>query len=134
MKIAGIGAAVAAIGLGFAIAENPVSRYAAATASRPLGCAVVVEGAPGYLPRAGIAIENARRQPVQASLEPRSGLPRVVLGTFGAGEVRFVAHALPAGRNQLQAAGEEGAVARLVLDVANRGAETCRRRYAWRIE
>ena len=134
MKVAGIGAAAAVIGLGYAIVENPIPRYAAATTSYPPGCTIAIDGAPGYLPRAGIKIENALGHPVRAWLEPRNGLPRAEFGTIGSGETRLFAHTLPAGRNLLQAAGERGAVVRAALTVANHGTATCKRRYLWRIE
>jgi hypothetical protein len=134
MKVAGIGAAAAAIGLGYAIAENPIARYASATTSYPPGCTVAIAGAPGYLPRAGIRIENGRGDPVHARLEQRNGLPPVEFGMIGAGEIRLFAYTLPAGRNRLRAAGERDAVSRAVLTVPNHGAGTCKRRYVWRIE
>ena len=37
MKVAGIGAAAAVIGLGYAIVENPIPRYAAATTFGTIG-------------------------------------------------------------------------------------------------
>jgi hypothetical protein len=60
-----------------------------------------------------------------------AGIGALLAGVAGAAqrpsrEIRLVAHALPAGRNQLQV--------RFMLDVANHGAGTCRRRYVWRIE
>ena len=135
MKLASMGAAAAAIGLGFAVADKPASRYAGATTSYPPGCAVAINGAPGYLPRASVTIENRSAGSVSAWLEARNGQPRIEFGQIGEGELRVLAHTLPAGRNLLQARSERGgAQLRAVINVANHGAATCNRRYVWRIE
>jgi len=135
MKLVSIGAAVAAIGLGLAVADKPASRHTSGTSSYPPGCIVAIDAAPGYLPRASVTIENRSAGPVSAWLEARNGLPRIEFGLIGEGELRVLAHTLPAGRNLLQARAERGgARTRIVLNVANHGAATCNRRYVWRIE
>lgn len=134
MKVLKIGMLAAALGLGLAAAEDPSSRHISATSSYPPGCTAAINGAPGYLPRAGLALENRTGRTVRAWLEPRHGLPQVDLGTIGGGETRLLAHALPAGRNLLHATAAQGPPFRIVLPVANHGAGTCNRRYLWRIE
>lgn len=135
MKLASIGAALAAVGLGLAVAKNPTTREPVATTGYPPGCTVSIGAAPGYLPRAGVTIENHTAAPLRVWLEARNGLARVEYGLLGEGEIRVLGHALPAGRNLLQAAPERGGTAkRIVLNVAHHGAATCKRRYVWRIE
>jgi hypothetical protein len=135
MKLIAIGAAIAAIGIGLSVASDPASRQAGGTASFPPGCAVAVAGAPGYVPRAAVTIENRTAAPVEAWLEARGGFARVDFGVIGEGEIRVLAPVLPAGHNLLRAVPVRGgAVRRAVLNVANHGAATCKRRYVWRIE
>jgi hypothetical protein len=134
MKLATLGALTAAVGLGVLVADRPGAPGTAVTTSYPPGCAISVEGAGHYLPRAGLTIENRGAGPARAWLEPRHGLPRVDLGVVAGGESRWLAHALPAGRNMLTATAGEGRTVRSVLAVINRGVATCARRYLWRIE
>jgi hypothetical protein len=135
MKFVAIGAAVAAIGIGLSVANDPASQQAVGTTSFPPGCAIAVAGAPGFVPRAAVTIENRTAAPVEAWLEVRGGLARVDFGVIGEGEIRVLAPVLPAGRNLLRAVpARGGAVRRAVLNVANHGAATCKRRYVWRIE
>jgi hypothetical protein len=134
MKLASLSALTAAIGLGLSIADRSGGPTPNMTTSYPPGCAVAVGGEDRLLPRAGLMIENRRASPVRAWIEPRYGLPRADLGIVAAGESMFVAQTIPAGRNLLQATDLEGRVTRTVMQVANRGAGTCRRRYLWRIE
>jgi len=134
MRLASLGVLTAAIGLGVSIADRSGGPTPGMTTSYPPGCAVAVGGEGRLLPRAGATIENRRAGPVRARIEPRYGLPRTDLGIVAAGESIFVAQMVPAGRNLLKATDREGRVTRSVLQVANRGAGTCRRRYLWRIE
>jgi hypothetical protein len=134
MKLVSVDAVAAAIGLGLAIAENPMPPHASGTTSYPPGCTVTFNGTPSGLPRAGVTIENRMGRPVHAWIKGRPGLPPIDFGWIGADELRFLAHTLPAGRNLLYAAADNGAAAHVVLTVANRGAATCNRRYLWRIE
>src|SRR5262249_43314261 len=135
LKLAAIGVAVAAVGIGLSVTDDREFRRVVATTSYPPGCAVAIEGAPGYLPRAGVTIENRSGGAVRAWLEARNGLARVELGEIGAGEVRVVAHALPAGRNLLHAGSERRErTVHAALAVANHGAATSPRRHLWRID
>jgi hypothetical protein len=135
MKLAAIGAAVAAVGVGLAIADKSPPRQAGGTTSYPPGCAVAIDGVPGYLPRAAVTIENRSAAPVDVWLEPRMGLARVEFGRIGEGEIRMLGPALPAGRNLLRAdSARGGRTHRIVLNVAHHGSATCKRRYVWRIE
>ena len=134
MKLASLGALTAAIGLAVSIAVRSVGPMPSMTTSYPPGCAVAVGEEGRILPRAGVTIENRRAGPLHAWIEPRYGLPRTDLGIVAARESNFVAQTIPAGRNLLHATDREGRVTRTVMQVANRGAGTCRRRYLWRIE
>jgi hypothetical protein len=134
MKLASLGAVAAAVAFGAAIADRAGVPERGATTSYPPGCTVEVNGMSGSLPRAGVTIENRLGRPARAWLEPRYGLPRVDFGTIANGQSRWFAHALPAGRILLGASAGDGPVVRGVLQVANRGAGTCGRRYLWRIE
>jgi hypothetical protein len=133
VKVAAFGVAVAVVGVGLAIAGTSPSRHIGTT-SYPPGCTIAIDGAPGYLPRATVTIENRSASPVQAWLEPRMGVARVDFGQIGEGAVRPFGNVLPAGRNLLRASERGGRAHRIVLNVANHGAGTCKRRYVWRIE
>ena len=134
LKTMVMGIALAAAGLGAAFADRADDPgYPGRNSSLPAECIVAVAVAPGYLPRAGLTVENRRPHPIQVRLEGRgSGLDRVELGVVGAGEHRFFGHTLPAGRNVLTAG--EGQSRPQVITVVNRGAETCARRYWLRVE
>ena len=134
MNSLGLSALTLAILIGAAASGRSSSGEAIATSSYPPGCAVAVEGSGRSLPRASVTIENRRPVAVRVRLESRHGLPRTDLGIVAAGESMFVAQMIPAGRNLLQATDREGRITRTVMQVANRGAGTCRRRYLWRIE
>jgi hypothetical protein len=129
-RFAALAAGLIAAGVGSALAE--------ARGEPPAGCAVPVTVAPGYLPRAHLAVENRRAAALRVWVEARtgSGLPRTELGRLDPFERRVFPHALPAGRNVLAARAAEGedAILRHVLSVNNRGSETCARRYLWRVE
>ena len=146
MNTIAIGTAVAATGLVVAIATHADSRHATIVDSRHAtivdgrmrACSVPVAVSPGYLPRALLVVENWRGEPVRIRLAGRAGsaLPAVDFGTVDAGTERSFPNALPAGRNILIAARGEfaGEAVRGVVVVANRGVETCARRYLWRVE
>lgn len=138
MKIVVIGFAIGAIGLGLSIVSHPTPGVTALRQTYPADCVVTIAGAPGYLPRAAVAIENRSRQPIRVSLEGRDGmgLPSVELGQVRALELKVFPNALPAGRNIVTAAAGEPPkrTLRQVIYVNNHGAETCRRRYYWPVE
>ena len=131
MKIIGLG--LATIALGLLVAGHSDSRSAAAGDPYPAGCTVAIAGAPGYLPRAELAVENRGAAQLRLRLAGHHGLPIADLGTLGRGERRHFAHVLSAGRNLLHAVTDHGETFRVVLVVANHGAATCQRRYLWQI-
>jgi len=128
---------LAAAGLAVAIASHADSRSAAARVSRvfPAACAVPVAVAPGFLPRAGLAVENRLDGPIRLWLEARegSGLKRTDLGIVGAREQKVFANVLPAGRNVLNAEAPAGGHFHQLFHVSNHGSGTCSRQYLWRI-
>lgn len=123
-----------AVGLGYAITEHADAVRSQRSTGFAPGCVVQTDIAPGYLPRAGLVVENFRHEPVRIWLEARkgSGLDRVEVGAVSAGEHSFFSHVLPAGRNALTAG--DGHPHRQIITVVNRGAETCARRYRLRVE
>ncbi len=133
-----VGIAALAVGLSAAVANQAGSEVARLAAAPPAGCLVRAAVAPGYLPRAHLAVENRRAGSIRVWVEARVGLglPRTELGRLGPFETRVFAYALPAGRNFVaaDAAGEKVPKLRQVLHVSNRGPDTCTRRYLWRVE
>jgi hypothetical protein len=133
-----MGIALAAAGIGAAFADRAGSEYPGQNNSLPAECLVSVAAAPGYLPRAGLTVENRGGRAIRVWLEGRhgSGLERTEIGTVGAFDRRFFRHALPAGRNLLTASvdAKRGETLRQVVTVANRGPDTCTRRYLWQPE
>jgi hypothetical protein len=138
MKYVVIAFALGTVGLGISIARHPTTSLTAMTRTYPADCVVAIAGAPGYLPRAAVAIENKTRQPFRVSVEGRDGLGlrSVELGRVGAREQKVFPHALPAGRNIVTAAADEAPLRTLrqIIYVNNHGPETCRRRYYWPVE
>ena len=135
MKMLGLGAAAVSALIGLAAAGGTHSLRTAESIRFPAECIVTVAVAPGYLPRAGLIVENRRPEPVQLWLEgrPGSGLTRADLGVVGGRDRRDYAYALPAGRNLLTARDASGRPYRQLFYVTNHGAGTCGRRYVWQI-
>ena len=135
MKTVAVGIAVTAASVGFAIANRADSERARSSHEYPADCVIAVAVAPGYLPRAGLVVENRLDRPVRIWLEGRAGsrLKSADLGTIGAREQRMFAHVLPAGRNVLTGDDGSGRTQRQVLFISNHGSGTCGRRFLWRI-
>jgi len=137
LKTMAMGIALTVAGLSAAIAHREELAYPERSSVLPAECIVPVAVAPGYLPRAGLTVENRSGRPVRVWLEGRLGsdLKRTELGTVGAFDRKFFRHALPAGRNHLTATveAERGETLRQLFTVANRGPNTCMRRYLWQL-
>lgn len=137
MNMMGLAIGVAATGLAVAIAERAPLKPAPRETGFAPGCTVPAAVPPGYLPRAALAVENRRSATLRLWLEARAGtaLPAVELGTVGPNETRVFPHALPAGQNRLSASAGDARTEplRYRIDVVNRGAGTCTRRYLWRV-
>jgi hypothetical protein len=136
MKILILVLVAASLSLGFAAADGTNSWPEPASVQFPAGCIVAIPAAPGYLPRAGLVVENRGSEPLRVRLEGRAGLSlnQADLGVVGAGASVTFAHTLPAGRNVLRVRGDSGREIRQVFYVNNHGARTCGRRYAWPIQ
>ncbi len=137
MRTISIGVALPISGLGMAVFGGADADPGRSGQDYPPGCIVGVAVAPGFLPRAGLTVENRLARPIRVRLEGRAGsdLADAELGTIGSQEQRIFTHALPAGRNALIAEEEgSGRTRRQVLFVSNRGADTCNRRSLARIE
>jgi hypothetical protein len=136
MKLFGIASAVAAAGLGVAIASRAESPQVVASHVEREHCAAAATA--GGVPRAALKVENRLGRPLRLWLEARSGpdLVRTEIGVIDAAGERMFRQALPAGRNLLVASadGDARGARRQVLYVTNRGPETCTRRYLWRVE
>ena len=136
LKTMVMGMALTAAGFGAAFANRGDAEQPQPTSSLFAECIVPVAVAPGYLPRAGLTVENRSGRPMRVWVEGRLGsnLKRTELGTVGAFDRKVFGHALPAGRNLVTAAVEgEPDTLRQLFTVANRGPDTCTRRYLWQL-